>query len=101
MDNSWTYAQINHENITAWQGSLNWTNNSYRLFYVHQSDATDNFYCHCKFYSFKAFKDGEVVSELVPCYRKSDNVIGLYDKIRKIFLINDHAGTFLKGKDIY
>ena len=101
MDNSWTHAQINHENITAWQGSLNWTNNSYRLFYVHQSDATDNFYCHCKFYSFKAFKDGEVVSELVPCYRKSDNVIGLYDKIRKIFLINDHAGTFLKGKDIY
>lgn len=101
MDNSWTHTQINHEEVTTWRGSLDWLNNTYRLFYLYYPTGTDKFYCYCKFYSFKAFKNGELISDLVPCYRKNDNVIGLYDKIRKIFLVNDHTGTFLKGKDIY
>lgn len=40
------------------------------------------------------------VRDLVPCYRKSDNVIGLYDKVNNAFYANAGTGTFLKGADV-
>jgi hypothetical protein len=36
----------------------------------------------------------------VPCYRKSDGVIGLYDTQNRILLENLGTGTFTKGADI-
>lgn len=36
----------------------------------------------------------------IPCYRKSDNEIGLYDLIGKKFYTNQGTGTFLKGNDV-
>lgn len=40
------------------------------------------------------------VRDLVPCYRKSDNVIGLYDRANNAFYANAGTGTFLKGADV-
>lgn len=37
---------------------------------------------------------------LVPCYRKSDGVIGMYDTISTAFYTNAGSGTFLKGADV-
>lgn len=45
-------------------------------------------------------KDGTLVRDLVPCYRKSDNVIGLYDLVNDAFYINNGTGVFLKGNDV-
>ena len=46
-------------------------------------------------------KDGSnFIQNLIPCYRKSDNVIGLYDTINDKFYINQGTGTFGKGADI-
>ena len=42
----------------------------------------------------------EVVREYIPCYRKSDGVIGLYEKYTGEFLTNQGTGTFTKGSDI-
>ena len=36
----------------------------------------------------------------VPCYRKSDGEIGLYDIVKNKFYTNDGTGTFEKGRDI-
>lgn len=36
----------------------------------------------------------------IPCYRKSDNVIGLYDVMTRTFLTNRGSGVFLKGADV-
>lgn len=36
----------------------------------------------------------------IPCYRKSDNVIGMYDLVSKTFIINSGSGTLEKGDDI-
>ena len=42
---------------------------------------------------------GKLVRYLIPCYRKTDNVIGMYDVINQVFYINNGSGTFEKGKD--
>ena len=52
-----------------------------------------------KLYSFQMTKDDYLVRDMVPCYRKSDKVIGLYDRVEGKFYTNDGTGTFLKGKD--
>ena len=44
--------------------------------------------------------NAEVIRNYVPCYRKSDGVIGLYDTINREFKINEGTGSFTKGSDI-
>lgn len=52
-------------------------------------------------YSFKYYdKNDNLICELVPCYRKSDGEIGMYDIVRKMFLVNQGAGEFIKGADV-
>ena len=39
--------------------------------------------------------------DLVPCYRKIDNVIGMYDIINETFYTNASSdGSFTKGGDV-
>lgn len=45
-------------------------------------------------------KTDTLICDLVPCYRKSDGVIGMYDIVRKIFLTNVGTGSFTKGADV-
>lgn len=45
--------------------------------------------------------EGNTISlDLVPCYRKSDGEIGMYDLVSKTFLTNAGTGTFTKGADV-
>lgn len=44
--------------------------------------------------------NGVPIRNYVPCYRKSDGVIGLYDTINKQFKINEGTGSFTKGPDV-
>lgn len=37
---------------------------------------------------------------LVPCYRKSDGEIGMYDLVNGMFYTNSGSGTFIKGEDV-
>lgn len=45
-------------------------------------------------------KNDKLICDLIPCYRKSDNVIGMYDLVRRTFLTNIGGGTFIKGPDV-
>lgn len=45
-------------------------------------------------------KTDTLICDLVPCYRKSDGVIGAYDIARKIFLTNAGSGGLSKGADV-
>ena len=53
--------------------------------------------------AFKYYdKNGDLVCDLIPCYRKSDSVRGMYDLVRKIFLTNVGTGEdFSIGQHIY
>lgn len=53
-----------------------------------------------RIYQLKFTVNGIVEADFVPCYRKSDNVAGMYDLIGKRFLTNAGTGTFTVGADI-
>ena len=46
------------------------------------------------------YRDGELVRQFVPCYRTSDNVIGVYELVNGTFLANAGGGSFTKGPDV-
>ncbi len=39
-------------------------------------------------------KNDTLICDLIPCYRKADGVIGMYDAARQIFLTNAGSGSF-------
>lgn len=51
-------------------------------------------------YYFKLYRDGRIILDGVPCYRKSDGVAGLYDLVTGTFFTNSGTGEFVKGPDI-
>lgn len=54
-----------------------------------------------KLYSARLSQGHEVLREYIPCYRKSDGVVGLYEKITGQFLTDMSGnGEFAKGNDI-
>lgn len=58
------------------------------------------FLSKCRIYSAKVKQSGVYVRDLVPCYRKSDNVIGMYDVVGEAFYTNRGTGAFTKGADV-
>lgn len=50
-------------------------------------------------YGARCSRKNEVVREYIPCYRKSDGVVGLYEKFTGTFLTTE-TGAFTKGADV-
>lgn len=44
--------------------------------------------------------EAKVLFDLIPCYRKSDGKIGMYDIVNNVFYTSQGTDEFLKGKDI-
>ena len=51
-------------------------------------------------YSFKIYENNALVKQYIPCYRNSDDVIGLYETVNGVFYTNGGTGTFSKGNDV-
>lgn len=51
----------------------------------------------CKLMYFKIKENDVLIRDLVPCYRKSDSVIGMYDLVNDEFYTNAGSGIFTKG----
>lgn len=51
---------------------------------------------HIEFYNANNSK----ILDMYPCYRKSDSVAGMWDKVSKTFLTNAGTGTFVVGPDV-
>ena len=56
-------------------------------------------YATTKLYSFKIYDNNILVRDFVPCYRKSDNEIGLYDLVNNVFYTNQGTGEFSYGAE--
>ena len=67
------------------------------LFTYNTQTISDN--AVAKVYSCKIYDNGSLIRNYIPCYRKSDNISGLYDLVNNVFYINAGTGTFLVGKD--
>ena len=55
----------------------------------------------CRLYEFKITSGSDVIRDLRPCYRISDNEIGLYDTVTESFFANSGTGALVKGNDLY
>lgn len=53
-----------------------------------------------KVYNCKIWNNDVLIRNFIPCYRKSDGEIGMYDIVEDKFYTNSGTGTFVKGKDI-
>lgn len=53
-----------------------------------------------RLYSMTISDNGVLARKLIPCYRKSDNAIGLYDLVNNVFYTNAGTGTFLMGVEV-
>lgn len=56
-------------------------------------------YSYIRMYEFDIYINSELTQKLIPCYRKSDNEIGMYDTVNNKFYTNQGTGTFKKGND--
>ena len=54
-----------------------------------------------RIYTFEMYNSqNEKISNLIPCYRKSDSVAGMYDSVNNRFLTNQGTGIFTVGSDV-
>ena len=56
--------------------------------------------CTAKLYELKIYDDNILIRDFVPCYRKSDNEIGMYDLVNNVFYTNAGTGVFLMGTEV-
>lgn len=61
---------------------------------------TDNSFTYSRMYYFKIWDSWTLVRNLIPCYRKSDNVIWMYDIVNNQFYTNSWTWTFTKWADV-
>lgn len=82
--------------------SANQSYSSYQTLYILSGNiaGTSTSNAKVKLYSCKIWDNGSLVRNFIPCYRKSDNVIGLYDLVNGVFYTNAGSGTFLKGGNV-
>lgn len=53
-----------------------------------------------RLYDLNIKEDGVLTANFIPCYRKSDGEIGLYDTIAKSFYSNTGTGELIKGRNV-
>lgn len=58
------------------------------------------FYKPLKMYKCKLYNNNYLIRDFVPCYRKSDNEVGLYDLVSNTFFTNSGTGEFIAGGDV-
>lgn len=97
IETSPTWIKINGTSYSLNAGS-SYSNNNIRLFSVY-GDSTSTRW-HFKVYSFQIYNNWTLIRDLVPCYRKSDSVIWMYDLVNNVFYTNAGSWTFVKWPEI-
>ena len=71
------------------------------VFAYNEYDGNVRYKASMKLYKLDIYDgDGTQIFNGVPCYRKSDSVIGMYDVINKVFYTNQWSWTFTKWPDV-
>lgn len=93
--NDKAYQDDKEKKLSYLNGNLN---NPLYLFARNNNGKTDNYFSG-RIYYFK-YNDGTQYKKLIPCYRKSDGEIGMYDLVNDKFYTNRGTGSFIKGPNI-
>ena len=82
---------ISYSGATSGELSTTW-----KIFYYNNNESN---YPKGILYEARILENNEIIHQYIPCYRKADGVIGVYDIIEDYFLTNAGTGTFEKGND--
>ena len=95
-----SYLTVNWTKLTTGSNTSPMSSNSVMIFTNQYGIAHSSTCNKAKLYYCKIYNNSEIlVRDLVPCYRKSDNVIWLYDLVNNQFYINSWSGVFTKWDD--
>lgn len=103
------YLEVNGQQIINSSQQSNYdVGHNFALFDTNDNNAGSWPFTNLRVWYAKLKLDGILVSELIPCYRKSDGVVGMYDLCENIcpltgtpFFINStNSGEFIKGNDV-
>ena len=94
---TWTYDE---ESFTSNMWISNNANNTNWYMSFFSDGSTPVSKCYMKLYYGKITVNWALVRDLVPCYRKSDSVIGMYDVVNDVFYTNAGSWTFTKWPDV-
>ena len=72
-----------------------------RIFANNYADAEAGQFAKAKLSAFKIYEEGVLVHDYVPCYRKSDNAIGLWDAVENVMYENAGTSSFGRGIEIW
>ena len=81
------YALDEEPTYTYYMGAVNRTGNA-------------SLYPQLTIYGWKFYQDDVLIRDFVPCYRKSDEKVGMYDLVNNVFYTNEGSGEFEKGNNI-
>ena len=96
-----TFFYVNGNNI--YSNSENITGRTSKSLYLLSFNSKYGSKLFAKLYNMKIYNDGgtnELLRDYIPCYRKEDNSIGMYDLANNIFYDASGTGTFGKGNDV-
>ena len=68
--------------------------------YIFARNYSDKKLSQSKVYYLRIYRNENLIVNFVPCYRISDNVIGMYDIVNDVFYTNSGTGSFEKGNNI-
>lgn len=67
------------------------------LFNIGSGGTIYNFYTQAKIKYYRIILNGETIQDLIPCMRKSDNLVGLYDIINDVFYVSNTETPLVGG----
>lgn len=99
----WTWTPSSYSNNTRFNVVFEWveptTQTRAALLFAQQARSVE-WYSTAKLYSCRMWIDDTLVRDFVPCYRKLDGVIWLYDLVNNVFYTNQWSWTFTKWGNV-
>lgn len=98
--NVWTKTvwgqDIYHEDKKIGSANTGWDfSTNTKSFYIGKGRSNTS----ARFKEVKLYDNDVLVRDMIPCYRRLDGVIGMYDIVSNVFYTNAGTGTFRKGDD--
>lgn len=84
----------------TWNCTNNYSNVNMVMFGLRDGTSIDSRKFKWKMFYFKIWDDWILVRDFIPCYRKSDTEIWMYDLVTNTFYTNQGTGTFTKWSDV-
>lgn len=81
-------------------GSIAFTTPTNICIFACNTSSTIHAYASARLFSLQFYDEDVLKIDLIPCYRKSDNEVGLYDLVNNVFYTNKGTGKLIKGGNV-